>query len=99
MVDEIKKFIIVVILCAAVFMIFVTVKFDENNKNDLNKLSIWKEKSKESDYYKQAIYTWTNLDVRKRNIAKENNLNYLEIFTDNLDECITVFEEYLSNIS
>lgn len=33
MVDEIKKIIIVVILFAAVFMIFFTVKFDENNKN------------------------------------------------------------------
>ena len=69
--------------------------FDENNKNDINKLSIWKEKSKESDYYKQAIYTWTNLDVRKRNIAKENELNYLEIFFDNLDECKSILYDYI----
>ena len=28
------------------------------------------------DYYNNAIYTWTNLDIRKYNIAKENRLNY-----------------------
>ena len=69
--------------------------FDNSNQEDLNKLSIWKEKSKESDYYKQAIYTWTNLDVRKRNIAKENELNYLEIFSDNLDECKSILYDYI----
>ena len=73
--------------------------FDSSNQEDLDKLSIWKEKSKTSDYYKQAIYTWTNLDVKKRNIAKENELNYLEIFSDELDKCISIFEHYLSNIS
>lgn len=27
------------------------------------------------------IYTWTKNDVKKRNIAKENGLNYKEFFT------------------
>ena len=30
------------------------------------------------------IYVWTDLDVRKRNIAKENNLNYIEFW--NIEE-------------
>lgn len=55
--------------------------FDPNNEDDLNKLSRWKEKAKTSDYYKNAVYTWTDLDVRKQNIAKENNLNYIVVYT------------------
>lgn len=34
-----------------------------------------------SKYYENALYVWTDLDVRKRNLAKHNNLNYL-IFWD-----------------
>lgn len=44
-------------------------------------LDKWKEKSKNSKFYKNAIYNWTVLDVKKRNIAKQNKLNYLEFFT------------------
>ena len=67
--------------------------FDENNKDDIDKLNVWKNKS--GDYYKQAIYTWTNLDVKKRNIAKENELNYLEIFSDDLNESKSILYDYI----
>lgn len=50
--------------------------YDENDESCRLQLERWQEKAKSSDYYKNAIYTWTDLDVRKRNIAKENNLNY-----------------------
>lgn len=43
-------------------------------------LNEWKEKAKTSQFYKNAIYTWTDLDVRKQNCAKENNLNYIIIY-------------------
>ena len=46
-------------------------------------LDKWKEKSKNSKFYKNAIYTWSVLDVKKRNIAKQNKLNYLEFFNMN----------------
>lgn len=36
--------------------------------------------AKTSNYYKNAIYTWTDLDVRKVKIAKENNLNFVAIY-------------------
>ena len=52
-------------------------KFDDN---DQKKLGEWVEKAKTSKYYYNAIYTWTDLDVRKRKMALENNLNYLEIW-------------------
>lgn len=54
--------------------------FDETNLDDICRLEEWKEKARVSKYYKNAIYTWTNLDVRKQKIAKENNLNYQVIY-------------------
>lgn len=54
--------------------------FDKNNPEDIEVLKIWKEKSKEHPYYSNAIYTWTDLDVRKAETAKLNNLNYKVIY-------------------
>ena len=72
--------------------------YDENNINDIQEVIMLKEKSKEinfkgheKDLYQNAIYTWTDLDVRKRNIARKNNLNYLEFF--NMKE----FNDWLLN--
>lgn len=51
--------------------------------NDESILTILKEKSKiKSKYYNNAIKTWAIDDVKKRSIAKENNLNYLEFFNE-----------------
>lgn len=62
--------------------------FDATNKNDikqLNKLIQLANNSRQhlkgkKSQYDMIIYTWTDLDVRKRKIAKENNLNYIEIW-------------------
>ena len=55
--------------------------FDENNQNDINKVNEWKSKTDKNGkirpYYKNAIYTWTNLDVRKRRCAISNGLKYI----------------------
>ena len=53
----------------------------ENTKEDNIKLEYWK--SKNTKYYNNAIQTWTIRDPQKRKIAKENNLNYLEIWNLN----------------
>ena len=53
------------------------------NKDDVECQQIlneWKDKAQTSDYYKNAIYTWTNLDVRKRQTAIKNNLNIQFIY-------------------
>ena len=68
--------------------------FDSENKDDIKKLNYWK--SKDNEYYNNAIYTWTDLDVRKRQCVKDNHLNYLEIFSNKIEECISVFENYLT---
>ena len=54
--------------------------FDNNNIICIEKLQQWQEKAKNSKYYKNAINTWTIYDVKKRNIAKKNNLNYIEFW-------------------
>ena len=54
--------------------------FDESNLDDIYKFEQWQEKAETSNYYKNAIYTWTDLDVRKQKCAKENNLNYKMIY-------------------
>lgn len=50
--------------------------FDKNNKEHINVLQQWTDKAINSEYYKNAIYTWTELDVRKLETAKKNKLNY-----------------------
>ena len=55
--------------------------FDETNPKHVKRLEYMKEKSINSNSYKAAINCWTIRDVNKRNIAKTNNLNYIEIFT------------------
>lgn len=56
--------------------------FDPENDLHLHKLETWRNKSETSDYYKNAIYTWTKLDVRKQQTAIENHLNYLTFYKE-----------------
>lgn len=60
--------------------------FDENDMNDVKLLENWKSKTSGKDYYSNAIYVWTELDVDKFNTAKKNNLNYIAIY-DYTDMC------------
>ena len=55
--------------------------FNENNEEDQLILKSWKDKN--TNYYNNAINTWTIRDVNKRNIAKQNNLNYIEFWNIN----------------
>ena len=54
----------------------------EGTINDNKKLQEWKDKN--TKYYNNAIITWIVRDVNKRNIAKQNKLNWIEFF--NLEE-------------
>ena len=55
--------------------------FNQMDNNDIQLLNYWKNKN--TKYYENAIYTWTKLDVSKREIAKQNKLNYLELWSMN----------------
>lgn len=55
--------------------------FDKNNKECIDRLSLWEKRAEKSVYYKAAINTWLNRDTKKQIIAKENNLNYISIYS------------------
>lgn len=69
--------------------------FNKENKQHLNLVNYWFEKSKEiyndgkhkgqnKEYYTKAIYVWTELDTLKLKTFKDNNLNY-KIFYNKLE--------------
>lgn len=53
--------------------------YNAESISDINILEKWK--SKDSDYYKAAIYTWTILDPLKLLTAQQNKLNYVVLRT------------------
>ena len=54
--------------------------FDEASKDDLKRLSEWKEKAKLSKYYENAIDVWTRRDIIKHKTAEKNNINYVVLW-------------------
>ena len=54
--------------------------FDQENPDDKKKLDQWIEKSKTSDYYKNAIKVWTETDLLKKKVSEQNNLNIQFIY-------------------
>lgn len=56
--------------------------FDSNNEKHLELKDFWTSKITESNYYKNAVYVWTELDVRKLNILRENKLNFKLIYNN-----------------
>ena len=52
-----------------------------NSKQNLKKLTLWEQKAKTSTYYKNAIKVWTKTDPLKIQIANQNNLNYICLYT------------------
>lgn len=65
------------------------------DEKDLKRIEYWK--SKKSEYYETAIRVWSIVDVKKQKIAKENNLNYLTIYSNNLYECIKTFNKFIND--
>lgn len=62
--------------------------FDPESPADNMRLEFLIEKAKTSKYYRQAVYVWTVLDPRKRETAKVNGLNFLEVWS--VDELETL---------
>lgn len=69
--------------------------FNPNNSADIEKLNMWKQKVAVENklQYANWIYTWTDLDIRKANYAKNNNLNYISLY--NLSDLEEKIDEYL----
>lgn len=67
--------------------------FDEQDKDCLALLETWKNKAGDSLNYANAIYQWTDLDVRKKRWANNHpELNILFFFS------FKEFEQWLNNI-
>lgn len=63
--------------------------YDPNNPDDIKRLNMIKDKMDNgSKYYKIAYNVWAKSDPKKRQTAKENNLNFLEIWPKWTDEQI-----------
>ena len=64
--------------------------FDENNEDDKRKVGTWKQKG--TEYYNNAIKTWTVSDTLKVNTANENKLNFRVVYSCKLDEVIKEYK-------
>lgn len=62
----------------------------EGTKEDLAKIKRWVDKN--TPYYRQALYTWTKLDIKKRKAAIKLNLNWIEFFN------MKAFENWFKNL-
>ena len=73
-------------------------QFNENNIEHLEKVSILKQKNMahktpNKNLYFEIIKCWTEVDVKKRNTAKCNNLNYKEFWNiEQLKEWLLQYE-------
>ena len=75
--------------------------YNENDINDILKAKKLLEKSEEINQfgkkkksYLYALHTWTISDPLKRETAKKNNLNYLEIFSCNENDILNQISDY-----
>lgn len=72
--------------------------FDETNYEDLQRKSELEEKwnCTKSKLYIIVLNVWCNTDIKKRNLAKNNGLNYIEIFRLNVskEEVQNLIESY-----
>lgn len=72
--------------------------FDPSSKEDLKRLAALEESKKDC-----AIQVWTGKDTTKasdplkRKIAKENNLNFLEIFSNSIEDVKHALEKFLNS--
>lgn len=53
-------------------------------------------RSKNTEYYNNAIEVWTIRDPLKRETVKKNNLNWVEVFSCDLDEVIECYKKATS---
>ena len=57
--------------------------FNKDDEEDINKLTVLKEKAKTSKFYENAVQVWTVRDVNKRIYAGKNHLNYIMFYSEN----------------
>ena len=78
---------------------FVVYKPDKNYELQYNYRSYQVIIDLATEFYKNAIHVWTVSDVKKRKIAKENNLKFYELWNekDAMKFIDKLYEEYRNN--
>lgn len=73
--------------------------FDKDSIEDQKILSDLKLKAINKPIYNREIEAWTGIDVTKREVAKRNNLKYIEIFDRKItkDKLLNIITEYGKN--
>lgn len=64
--------------------------YDENSEDDCLLLCDWRQKS--GSAWHSAVCTWTIRDMKKREIARKNNLNYVVFWDHTLEDAKKWFE-------
>lgn len=74
--------------------------FDDNNEDDIKLKNYYESFGEDKPSYSKIIEVWCNRDVIKRNVAKTNKLNYIEIFGshNSSDKINKIIDEYISKI-
>lgn len=54
--------------------------YESDREMDQKTVQTWRKKGKKSQYYLNALGTWTERDVRKREAAREAQLNYVTLW-------------------
>ena len=68
--------------------------FNPENGEDQSIVESWKNKN--TKYYNSAIDVWTVRDIKKREYAKKNNLNFHELFQPTIDDVINFVHKYVT---
>ncbi|MBR6516686.1 MAG: hypothetical protein IKT40_07485 [Bacilli bacterium] len=66
--------------------------FDPNNEKDIKKVKFLNENKDKKPSYAKFLEVWCEKDVIKRNVAKDNNLNYIELF--NINDIKSFLKDY-----
>lgn len=72
--------------------------FDPDDERCKEQLSLWEERAKTSQFFKNAIDTWTVRDVKKFSVAKDNKLNYICFYKESSTTIESILTEYISKI-
>lgn len=68
--------------------------FDANNADDMAILKKWQAKAVDSALYAKMIYVWTELDLRKRRTAQDNDLNYVVFWKNDLTDFMQWYNQF-----
>ena len=68
--------------------------FNPLSDADIQELHRLKMLAENSSFYRSAIRTWTETDIAKKNVAIQNNLNYVVFWKSNLSDFMDWYDSF-----